>query len=171
MASAKGLHLTLVVNCVFNAFLCFTSIVLNILTIQALRKTPSLAKTLKTLLLSMAVSDLGVGLLFQPLYVAILVMNIQQNTESIAYVTVYKAFLTQKKILVLASHFGFISLTVDRIFISDTRSLWLTSVLLSVVFDFGFFFDTTNHCSCLCHKYRIALMQSIRSRKTPHRYK
>ena len=97
IASAKGLHLTLVVNCVFNAFFSFTTIVLNILTIQALRKTPSLAKTLKTLLLSMAVSDLGVGFLVQPLYVAILVMNIQQNTESIAYVTVYKAFLTQKK--------------------------------------------------------------------------
>ena len=97
MASAKGLHLTLVVNYVFNAFLSFTTIVLNILTIQALRKTPSLAKTLKTLLLSTAVSDLGVGFLVQPLYVAILVMNIQQNTESIAYVTVYKAFLTQKK--------------------------------------------------------------------------
>ena len=115
MACAKGLHLTLVVNCVFNDFFSFITILLNILTIQALRKAPSLAKTLKTLLLSMAVSDLGVGLLFQPLYVAILVMNIQQNTESTAYVTVYKAFLTQKKILVLASHFGVISLTVDRI--------------------------------------------------------
>ena len=97
MACAKGLHLTLVVNCVFNAFFSFITILLNILTIQALRKAPSLAKTLKTLLLSMAVSDLGVGFLVQPLYVAILVMNIQQNTESIAYVTVYKAFLTQKK--------------------------------------------------------------------------
>ena len=114
MACAKGLHLTLVVNCVFNAFLSFTTIVLNILTIQALRKTPSLPKTLKTLLLSLAVSDLVVGLLVQLLYVAILVMNIQQNTESIAYVTVYKAFFIQKKILVLASHFGVISLTVDR---------------------------------------------------------
>ena len=60
-------------------------------------------------------SDLGVGLLVQPLYVALLVMNIQQNTESVAYVTVYKGFLIQKKISVLASHFGVISLTVDRI--------------------------------------------------------
>ena len=87
---------------------------LNILTIQALRKTPSLAKTLKTLLLSLAVFDLDVGLLVQPMYVAILLMKIQQNTESIAYVTVYKAFWIQKKILVLASHFGVISLIVDR---------------------------------------------------------
>ena len=115
IASAKGLHLTLVVNCVFNAFFSLTTIVLNILTIQALRKTPSLPKTLKTLLLSLAVSDLVVGLLVQLLYVAILVMNIQQNTESIAYVTVYKGFLIQKKISVLASHFNVISLTVDRI--------------------------------------------------------
>ena len=76
MACAKGVHLRLVVNCVFNAFLCLTTIVLNIITIQAIRKTSSLPKTLKTLLLSLAVSDLGVGLLVQPLYVAILVMEI-----------------------------------------------------------------------------------------------
>ena len=79
MASAKGVHWTLVVNCVFNAFFCLTTIVLNIITIQALRKTSSLPKTLKTLLLSLAVSDLGVGLLVQPLYVAILVMEIDQT--------------------------------------------------------------------------------------------
>ena len=62
------MHLTLVVNCVFNAFFSFTTIVLNIFTIQGLRKTPSLAKSLKTLLLSLAVSDLGVGFLVQQLY-------------------------------------------------------------------------------------------------------
>ena len=76
MVCAKGVHLTLVVNCVFNAFLCLTTIVLNIITIQAIRKTSSLPKTFKTLLLSLAASDLGVGLLVQPLYVAILVMEI-----------------------------------------------------------------------------------------------
>ena len=79
MASAKGVHLTLNVNCVFNAFLCLTTIVLNIITIQAIRKTSSLPKTFKTLLLSLAASDLGEGLLVQPLYVAILVMEIDQT--------------------------------------------------------------------------------------------
>ena len=39
---------------------------LNIVTIHAIRKTPSLPKTLKTLLLSLAVSDVGVGFLVQP---------------------------------------------------------------------------------------------------------
>ena len=114
MASAKGVHLTLVVNCVFNAFLCLTTIVLNIITIQALRKTSSLPKTLKTLLLSLAVSDLGVGLLVQPLYVAILVMEIDQNTNGTAYYSVYKAYLIQKKVSVLASHLGVFTLTSNR---------------------------------------------------------
>ena len=96
MASAEGLNLTLVVNCFFNAFLSFTAIVLNIITMQALRKTSSLPKTLKTLLLSLAVSDLGVGLLVQPLYVAILVMKIKQNTNSTAYKAVNEAYFIQK---------------------------------------------------------------------------
>ena len=113
MASAKGLHLTLVV---FNAFLCFTSILMNIITIQALRKTSSLPKTLKTLLLSLAVSDLGVGLLVQPLYVATLAIKIDQNTNSTAYRgdAVNNAYVIQKKTFVLASHFGVFALTVDR---------------------------------------------------------
>ena len=110
MVSAEGLHLTLVINCFFNAFLSFTAIVLNIITMQALRKTSSLPKTLKTLLLSLAVSDLGVGLLVQPLYVAILVME----KNSTAYSTVELARSIQARILVFASHFGVFALAVDR---------------------------------------------------------
>ena len=113
MASANGVHLTLVVNCVFNAFFCLTTIVLNIITIQALRKTSSLPKTLITLLLNLAVSDLGVGLLVQPLYVVILVMNIEENSNITAYYSVYKAYLIQKKVLVLASHLGVFALTFE----------------------------------------------------------
>ena len=107
MASAEGLNLTLVF---FNAFLSFTAIVSNIITMQALRKTSSLPKTLKTLLLSLAVSDLGVGLLVQPLYVAILVME----KNSTAYSTVELARSIQARILVFASHFGVFALAVDR---------------------------------------------------------
>ena len=55
---------------------------LNIVSIHATRKTSSLPKPLKTLLLSLAVSDLGVGLVAQPLYIADLVMELKQNTEN-----------------------------------------------------------------------------------------
>ena len=40
---------------------------LNIVRIHLIGKTPTLSKNLKTLLLSLAVSDLGVGLLTQPM--------------------------------------------------------------------------------------------------------
>ena len=57
-----------IVHCVFNGFLSYTCAMLNIATIHALRKTPSLPMTLKALLLSLSASDLGVGLIVQPLY-------------------------------------------------------------------------------------------------------
>ena len=72
MTETKGLYPTLVANCIVNAFLSYTTIALNVITIQALRKTSSLARPLKTLLLSLTVSDLGVGLLVQPLPAKIL---------------------------------------------------------------------------------------------------
>ena len=57
----------LVAYCVFHSFLCYTTIILNIVTIYAIKKTVLLPKPLRTLLLSMASSDVGVGLLVQPL--------------------------------------------------------------------------------------------------------
>ena len=56
----------LVAYCVFHSFLCYTTIILNIVTIHAIKKTVLLPKPLRTLLLSLAASDVGVGLLAQP---------------------------------------------------------------------------------------------------------
>ena len=53
------------VVCLLNAFLSYTATMLNIVKIHSIRKTPTLSKNLKTLLL--AVSDLGVGSLTQPM--------------------------------------------------------------------------------------------------------
>ena len=115
MTEAKGLHSTLLVNCVLNSFLSPTAILLNIITIQALRKTPSLSKPLKTLLLSLAVSDLGVGFLVQPTYVAVLVMKIKQKADNRTYHTILDAFYrVQNLLFVFASFFGVCALAVDR---------------------------------------------------------
>ena len=111
----EGLHQTLVANCAINAFLSSTTIALNVITIQALRKTRSLSKTLKTLLLGLAVSDLGVGLLVQPLYIATLVMRIDRSTlfgwsvQCISYI-----FGLLGHVFSSASFFGIFALTVDR---------------------------------------------------------
>ena len=148
MAIANGLYTVLVVNCVINAILSFTAIVLNIITIQALRKTSSLSKTLKTLLLSLAISDVGVGLVAQPLYVASLAMKIEQNTNNIAVHTVEEAYLIPTKLFGFASYFGVVLLTVDRFLaihlhlryqelvtykrvVAVVISVWLLSALIS----------------------------------------
>ena len=114
MASTKGLYPILVANAVINALSSPASVVLNIITVQALRKTPSIPKNLKTLLLSLAVSDLGVGLLVQPMYVARLVMEIKQHTDNIVYHGVDIALTVQAIILSFASYIGIVALTVDR---------------------------------------------------------
>ena len=82
MSEAKEFSSTYIVNIIFNAFLCYTAIVLNSITTHAIRKTSSLPKPLKTLLLSLAVSDLSVGLLVHPLYIAHLAMGLEQYPEN-----------------------------------------------------------------------------------------
>ena len=149
MEIANGLYKTvLVVNCVINAILSFTAIVLNIITIQALRKTSSLSKTFKTLLLSLAISDVGVGLVAQPLYVASHAMKIEQNTNNTAFHIVEKAYLIQSRLFGFASYFGVVLLTVDRFLaihlhlrcqelvtykrvVAVVISVWLLSALIS----------------------------------------
>ena len=68
--------------CVLNAYLSNSATMLNIVAIYAIRKTSSLSKNLKTLLLSLAVSDLRVGLLVQPMYVAYIIDSQQNNATN-----------------------------------------------------------------------------------------
>ena len=78
---------------------------LNILTIQAMSKTSSLPKPLKTLLLGLAVSDLGVDLLAQPLYIACLIKPTYSTIIMFIIVTVLFAN---------ASFFFIVAISVDR---------------------------------------------------------
>ncbi|KAL9980318.1 hypothetical protein ACROYT_G008886 [Oculina patagonica] len=103
-----------VVNCVLNAFLTVSAIILNGVTIQAIRRTSSLSKPLKTLLLSLAVSDLGVGLLCHPFNIAFLIKWLQRNTENYPTCGAYTAFTFITNLLSKASFFGIAALSVDR---------------------------------------------------------
>ena len=100
-----------VANCVFNGFLSYTAIMLNIVTIYAIRNTSSLPKPLKTLLLSLAVSDVSVGLLVQPFYVSLIIKWSQATQPGC---TVLEAFITISSCLSLPSLFGVVAISVDR---------------------------------------------------------
>ena len=99
------------VNCVLNAFLTISAIILNSVTIQALRKTSSLPKPLKALLLNLAVSDLGVGLLVEPFYFGLLVKWLHGDNSTDATCTMFLAILY---LFSSASFSGVMALSVDR---------------------------------------------------------
>ncbi|KAL9956622.1 hypothetical protein ACROYT_G038125 [Oculina patagonica] len=111
LSEVEELRSTFIAICVFNSFLCYTATLWNTVAIYAMRKTSSLPKTLKTLLLSLAVSDVGVGLVGQPLYTALLVKWIQQNNPSCS---TYKTFVIITQFFTAASFLGVVALSVDR---------------------------------------------------------
>ena len=107
----KDLRSTFITNCIFSNFTTHTSIMLNIVTIYAIHKTSAMAKTLKTLLLSLAFSDVAVGLFSQPIYTFFLVKwlqleNINCNTYQVLNISGY-LFST-------ASFLGVVAVSVDR---------------------------------------------------------
>ena len=102
---------TYIATCVLNSFLCYSAIMLNCVAIYAIRKTSSLPKTLKTLLLSLAVSDVGVGLLGQPFYTSILIKWLQQSNPGC---NTYKVFHIITYLFSLASFLSVVAVSVDR---------------------------------------------------------
>ena len=142
----------LIVNCVLNSFLSCTAITLNTLTILALRRlTSHLSKTLRMLLLNLAVTDLGVGLLAQPSYVVYLVMIIQGKTPTFtSEITLQIVYITGK-FLSYVSFFGVVALAADRFLsiylhlryqelvtykrvLSVVISIWILSAILAFIF-------------------------------------
>ena len=115
MTEARNFYSSYIALCVLNGFLCCTAIFLNGITIHAIRKTSSLPNTLRTLLLSLAVSDLGVGLLVQPLNIAFFVMEMGPNAESNP---TYKITAYVQRVVVnlfyYATFFDILALSVDR---------------------------------------------------------
>ncbi|XP_078360799.1 histamine H2 receptor-like [Oculina patagonica] len=141
------LYSSYIVNCVLNAFLSITAVLFNCATIHAIRKTSSLPKPLKTLLLSLAVSDLGVGLLVEPFYFGLLVKWLQRNSSTGDTCT---AFLFIMGLFSAASYFGVVALSVDRFLaihlhlryqdvVTERRvvavaiAIWVLSAILSFV--------------------------------------
>ena len=113
MKEAADFSPYLIINVVVNFFSCYTTIMSNIVLIFALRRSSSLPKTLKALILSVAVSDIGVGLLVQPLHIARLLMEIK-NTNHHSNQTYKDVVRTIGRTLGYVSFFGVTTISVDR---------------------------------------------------------
>ena len=150
MKPAQEFYSWYVVACVLNVFLSYTAIMLNIVTIHAIRKTLSLSKPLKTLLLSLAVSDLGVGLTAQPLFVAVRVMELKQIDNRRTYYATSIAFLVSANLFSFVSLFLVVVLITDRFLairlylrckelvthkrvVAVVISIWVFSTIISLI--------------------------------------
>ena len=103
-----------IATCVFNAFFGLTAITFNIVTILALRKPLTIPRAVKTLLMNLVVSDLGVGLLVQTLYVAYLVMMIKENTQTRTFEILKNLYRDIGNFFTYSSFFGVVALATDR---------------------------------------------------------
>ena len=106
----EDLRATCIANSVFNIFLTYTAFMLNIVTIYAMHKTSTMPKTLKTLLLSLACSDVAVGLFSQHTFFLInwlRLHNLSCNTVQVGTI-LNGLFLT-------ASFLGVVAVSVDRL--------------------------------------------------------
>ena len=147
VSELENLRWTNLINLVFNNFLSYTAIMLNVVTIHALRKTSSLPDILKTLLLNLAVTDVGVGLIVQPVYSLLLVKWLQQNGEDCNF---RYAFVMISSTFCLASFLVVVAVSVDRFLaihlhlryqervthkrvVAVVISVWLLSVIYPLV--------------------------------------
>ena len=102
--------------CVLNAFFALTAVVLNSVTIHAIRKTSSasLPKNLRVLLLNLAFSDLSVGLVAQPFYIIHLSTFPFESQQGDLSQKMKTAFVVMGIVFVYASILGVLILSVDR---------------------------------------------------------
>ena len=84
---------------------------LNIVSILAIRKASSWPRTLKTLLLSLAVSDVGAGLVAQPFYASLMIKWLQENNPGC---NTYMVFNIITGVFALASFLGVVVVSADR---------------------------------------------------------
>ena len=137
--------------CILNANFSHTATILNIVAICVIMKTLSLSRNFKTLLLSLTVSDLGISVLAQPMFVAYLTMDsTQANETNETYSVIYIMTLIPVNFFLFASLFSVTVLCADRFLAIHLHlryqelvtykriavaviSIWVISALISLI--------------------------------------
>ena len=117
---------------------------LNIVTIYAIHKTATMPKTLKTLLLSLACSDVAVGLFIQPLYTFFLINwdNTQQVRTILGYLFSTASFhgvvaVSVDRFLAVHLHLRYQELVTHRRVVIVVIGIWVYSAFSSLMIFWG----------------------------------
>lgn len=142
--------------CVLNFVFCIVALLGNLLVIRALWKASLMSSTLKAMFLSLAFSDLAVGLFVQPMHGVIIAVILDKaargnyNVDFLCptFVTIY---LSSAYFFTVASFLSIVTIAVDRLlavslhlryneFVTTKRvvivlvALWLTSGLITTLY-------------------------------------
>lgn len=149
----KGFMLSL---CTLNFVFCITAILGNLLVIHALWKVSLIPDSLKKLFLSLAFSDLAVGLFVQPMHGAIIAAILQMASNGdfnadFFCPTIVTIYLSSAYLFSVASFLSIVTIAVDRLlavslhlryqeFVTNKRVeivlgiLWLTSFVITFIY-------------------------------------
>ena len=149
----KGFMLSL---CTLNFVFCITAILGNLLVIHALWKVSLIPDSLKKLFLSLAFSDLAVGLFVQPMHGAIIAAMLQMASNGdfnadFFCPTIVTIYLSSAYLFSVASFLSIVTIAVDRLlavslhlryqgFVTNKRVeivlaiLWLTSFVITFIY-------------------------------------
>ena len=142
MANAEEIFPSLIAL-ILNIFSSYTAVTLNIITIYVLRKISSLPKPVRILLLSLAVSDLAVGLIVQPLFIATMTT---ENTDTFQFKKTTEVFgicftaasflnitaLGADRFLAIHLHLRYQELVTHRRIVTAVITIWVFSATVSL---------------------------------------
>lgn len=125
----KNLYYTYIVTATFNTLFALTAFLGNAVVLIALVRTRSLHSPSKALLRSLALSDLFVGLLVQPLYIAYCVSGVVSNhwVRCISWML----YPLLSDYFVAVSFFTMISISIDRYLALQLRSRYRSAVTIT----------------------------------------
>ena len=142
MANAEEIFPSLIAL-ILNIFSSYTAVTLNIITIYVLRKISSLPKPVRILLLSLAVSDLAVGLIVQPIFIATMTT---ENTDTFQFKKTTEVFgicftaasflnitaLGADRFLAIHLHLRYQELVTHRRIVTAVIMIWVFSATVSL---------------------------------------
>ena len=143
--SSAILETVIVINCVLNAPLMLISILGNALVLAAIIKTPAIRSTSMHMLCSLAVSDLLVGLISQPLYIAV-GLSMKDSSLVTALITIGFSFclvslatvtaISVDRFIALHYHMRYATLVTHSRVRYTLVIIWIISFLVDSVYFF-----------------------------------
>ena len=131
----------IVINCVANVLLTFTSSIGNTLVLAAILRTPSPRSPSTIFLCSLAVSDLLVGIFVQPFYIAYLLQggSLLSNIGGTLFILVggvsvfTMTAISVDRFLALHYHMRYASMMTEKRATCILGTMWFISILLSAL--------------------------------------